>query len=124
MSSANYTRNARDPVQLNNNIFMTGIAPTKLKLNEFKGIYDACKTVNPIINFLILSFLFWIEERYIDYKTKLAIDIAELKFHEEVDSQELDWKEGALFTETKSLTSEFLPEMRIQAPWVINNKAE
>lgn len=98
--------------------------PTKLRLNAFKGIYDTCKTTNPIINFFIFSFLFWLEERYIDYKTKLAIDIAELEFHKEMDRQELDWKEGAVITETKSPTSALLPEIRIQAPWTIDDRIE
>jgi hypothetical protein len=96
--------------------------PTKLKLNTFKGIYDTCKTPNPIINFLIFSFLYWLEERYIDYKTKVAIDIAEQQYHREMDEIEKDWKEAAIITETKSPTSELLPEMRIRAPWVEDDK--
>jgi len=64
---------------------------------------------------LILGFLVWLEERYIDYKTKLAIDIAEQEFHTQMDRQELDWKEAAVITEAKSPTSELLPEMRIRA---------
>lgn len=98
--------------------------PTKLKLNVFKGIYDTCKTPNPVLNFLIFSFLFWLEERYIEYKTKVAIDIAEEEFHAEMDRQELDWKEAAIITEVKSPTSELLPEMRIRAPWVEGDKLE
>lgn len=98
--------------------------PTKLKLNVFKGIYDTCKTSNPVINFLIFSFLYWLEERYIDYKTKVAIDIAEQQYHREMDEVEKDWKEAAIITETKSPTSELLPEMRIQAPWTVDDKLE
>lgn len=98
--------------------------PTKLKLNTFKGIYDTCKTGNPVVNYLILSFLFWLEERYIDYKTKLAIDIAENEFHAEMDQKKLDWKKAAVFTETKSPTSELLPEMRAQAPWTVDDRLE
>ncbi len=96
--------------------------PTKLKLNIFKGIYDTCKTPNPVINFIIFSFLYWLEERYIDYKTKVAIDIAEIEYHSQMDKIEKDWKEAAVITETKSTTSELLPEMRIRAPWVEDDK--
>jgi hypothetical protein len=95
-----------------------GSSPTRLKLNTFKGIYDTCKTPNPVLNFLIFSFLFWLEERYIENKTKIAIDIAEKEFHTEMDRRELDWKESAVITESKSPTSELLPEMRIRAHWV------
>jgi len=98
--------------------------PTKLKLNIFKGIYDSCKTNNPIINFFIFSLLFWLEERYIDYKTKVAIDVAEIEYHHKMDKIEKDWKEAAVITETKSPTSELLPEMRIRAPWVEDDKLE
>lgn len=98
--------------------------PTKLKLNVFKGIYDTCKTSNPVINFLIFSFLYWLEERYIDYKIKIAIDTAEEEYHREMDAVEQDWKEAAVITETKSPTSDLLPEMRIQAPWTIDDKME
>lgn len=98
--------------------------PTKLKLNVFKGIYDSCKTRNPIIDFFIFSLLFWLEERYIEYKTKVAIDVAEIEYHHEMDKIEKDWKESAIITETKSETSELLPELRIQAPWVKDDKLE
>lgn len=100
----------------------TGFTTTKLKLNIFKGIYDSCKTKNPIVNFFIFSLLFWLEERYIDYKTKVAIDVAEIEYHHEMDKIEKDWKEAAVITETKSDTSALLPEMRIRAPWVEDDK--
>lgn len=98
--------------------------PTKLKLNVFKGIYDSCKTSNPVVDFLIFSFLYWLEERYIDYKTKVAIDIAEQQYHQEMDKAEKDWKEAALIAEAKSPTSELLPEMHIKAPWIAGDKLE
>lgn len=98
--------------------------PTKLKLNIFKGIYDTCKTGNLIIDFFIFSLLFWLEERYIEYKTKVAIDVAEIDYHHEMDKIEKDWKEAAVITETKSDTSVLLPEIRIQAPWVKDEKED
>jgi len=90
--------------------------PTRLKLNIFKGIYDTCRTRNPIIDFFIFSLLFWLEDRYIDYKTKVAIDVAEIEYHHEMDKIEKDWKEGAVITETDSPTSDLLPELRIHNP--------
>lgn len=90
--------------------------PTKLKLNIFKGIYETCKTRNPVIDFLIFAFLYWLEERYIEYKTKVAIDAAEREYHKEMDKQELDWKEGAVIEEKPSNTSVLLPELRIHNP--------
>jgi len=90
--------------------------PTRLKLNIFKGIYDTAKTNNPIIDFLIFAFLYWLEDRYIEYKTKVAIDIAENEYHSQLDKEEKDWKEGAVIEEVDSPTSELLPEMRIHNP--------
>lgn len=101
-----------------------GNTSAKLKLDIFKDLYSTCKTSNPVINFLIFSFLYWLEERYIDYKTKVAIDEAEREYHREMDAVEQDWKEAAVITETKSPTSELLPEMRIQAPWTVDDKLE
>jgi len=98
--------------------------PTRLKLNIFKGIYDSCKTRNPVIDLFILSLLVWLEERYIDYKTKVAIDIAEIEYHHEMDKIEKDWKESAVITESKSSTSELLPEMRIRSAWTEDDKLE
>jgi len=96
--------------------------PTRLKLNIFKGIYDTCKTGNPVVDFFIFALLYWLEERYIDYKIKVAIDTAEIDYHHEMDKIEKDWKEAAVITETKSETSELLPEMRIRAPWLEDDK--
>jgi hypothetical protein len=93
----------------------TETSPAKLRLNTFKGIYDTCRTSNPVLNFLIFSFLFWLEERYIDYKVKMAIDIAEQEFHAEMDRQELDWKEGAVIEEEESEIPG-LPSLRIHNP--------
>lgn len=96
--------------------------PAELKLEIFKRIFYACKTSNAAINFLIFSFLYWLEQHYIDYKTKTAIDVAEIQYHHEMDQLEKDWKEAAVITETKSETSDLLPEMRIHAPWINPDK--
>lgn len=96
----------------------------KLKLNEFKALYKACKTPVPAINFIIFGFIFWLEEVYIDYKTKVAVDEAVIEYHHEMDKQEKDWKESAVITESKSETSELLPDLQIQAPWVKNDKLD
>lgn len=96
----------------------------KLKLESFRDLYQACKTPVPAINFIIFSFIFWLEEQYIDYKTKVAIDEAVIDYHHEMDKQEKDWKEAAVITETKSETSTQLPELRITAPWVETDKLD
>jgi hypothetical protein len=99
-------------------------APTKLRLNIFKGIYDTCRTRNPVIDFFIFAFLYWLEERYLEYKIKIAIDAAEEQYHQQMDKIEKDWKESAIITQKDSPTSELLPEMRIRAPWVEDDKLE
>ena len=88
----------------------------KLKLNIFKELYQACKTPVPAINFIIYSAFYWLEQQYIDYKVKSEIDVAEIRYHHELDRQEKDWKESAVITETKSETSTLLPELHISNP--------
>ena len=80
-----------------------------LKLNHFKDIYDICKTSNLVLNFFIFTFLFWLEERFIDYKIKTAIDIAEIDFHHQLDQLE---KVPTIITETPSVIAG-LPELHI-----------
>jgi len=86
----------------------------RLKLNHFKDIYDVCKTSNLVLNFFIFTFLFWLEERFIDYKIKTAIDIAEIDFHHQVNQLE---ETPIIITETPS-TVVGLPELHITNPVV------
>lgn len=90
------------------------VTSAKLKLNHFKDIYDICKTSNLVLNFFIFAFLSWLEERFIDYKIKTAIDIAEIDFHHQVDQLE---KTSVIITETPSAIAG-LSELHITNPVV------
>ena len=48
----------------------------KLKINHFKELYKSLKTPFPPINFLILGMLIGLENRWIDLKSKQAVDKA------------------------------------------------
>lgn len=86
-----------------------------LKLNEFKKIYKALKTGIPPVDFLILGFLVWVEEAYIEYKIKHEVDEAIKEYHKEMDEQELDWKEQGVITEEYTHSSG-LPTLSISNP--------
>lgn len=86
-----------------------------LKLNEFKRIYKALKINIPPVDFLILGFLVWIEEVYIDYKIKHEVDKAIDEYHEEMDKQELNWREKSVVTEEYTHSSG-LPTLSVSNP--------
>tara|TARA_R100000278_G_scaffold108105_1_gene84955 strand:- start:26 stop:307 length:282 start_codon:yes stop_codon:yes gene_type:complete len=48
----------------------------KLKINHFKKLYKSLKTPFPPINFLILGMLMGLEQRWINLKSKQAVDKA------------------------------------------------
>ena len=48
----------------------------KLKINHFKELYKSLKTPFPPINFLILGMLIGLENRWINLKSKQAVDKA------------------------------------------------
>ena len=48
----------------------------KLKINHFKELYKSLKTPFPPINFLILGMLMGLEQRWINLKSKQAVDKA------------------------------------------------
>lgn len=88
---------------------------SKLKLNTFKDLYKALKTGVPPVDFLILGFLVWLEDFFIDVKIDIELDNAEKKYHEEIDKQELNWKEQAVITEEYTHSSG-LPTLSISNP--------
>lgn len=87
------------------------------KLNVFKDIFDTCKTSNPVLNFFIFAILSWLEERYIDYKTKVAIDLAEIQYHHDASLLEQQQNLPPLIIESPSPIPH-LPELHIHNPVV------
>ena len=47
-----------------------------LHTGQFKQVYKEVKTPLPHLNFLILGFLVWLEQHYLDYTIKANIDSA------------------------------------------------
>ena len=47
-----------------------------LHTGQFKQVYKEVKTPLPHVNFLILGFLVWLEQHYLDYTIKANIDSA------------------------------------------------
>ncbi len=47
-----------------------------LHTGQFKQVYKEVKTPLPHVNFLILGFLVWLEQHYLDYTIKSNIDSA------------------------------------------------
>ena len=86
----------------------------KLLLNEFKTLYRVLsKGLPPWASFLLLGFLVWVEEKFIDYRVTTTVDEA-IKEYEKIDPPEVVIP-PPVYSETGS---DFFDEMRLTAPWV------
>jgi hypothetical protein len=86
----------------------------QLKLNEFKALHKALTGNMPEwFSFLVLGFLVWVEEKFIDHRIKTEVDSA-IKEYEKVDPPEVVITEP-VYSETGD---SFFDEMRLTAPWV------
>ena len=47
-----------------------------LHTGQFKQVYKEVRTPLPHVNFLILGFLVWLEQHYLDYTIKANVDSA------------------------------------------------
>lgn len=87
----------------------------QLKLNEFKTLYRVLKRgLPPWASFLLLGFLVWVEERFIDYRVTTTVDEA-IKTYETLHSPPEVVIPPPVYSETGS---DFFDEMRLTAPWV------
>ena len=86
----------------------------QLKLNEFKELYKSLtKGMPPWFSFLVLGFLVWVEEKFIDQRIKTEVDEA-IKEYEKVDPPKVVIP-PPVYSETGD---GFFDEMRLTAPWV------
>jgi hypothetical protein len=86
----------------------------QLKLNEFKALHKALtKNMPEWFSFLVLGFLVWVEEKFIDHRIKTEVDSA-IKEYEKVDPPEVVITEPVYSESGDS----FFDEMRLTAPWV------
>ena len=85
-----------------------------LKLNEFKALHKALtKGMPEWYCFLVLGFLVWVEEKFINQRIKTEVDKA-IKEYEKVDPPKVVLPEP-VYSETGD---SFFDEMRLTAPWV------
>jgi hypothetical protein len=86
----------------------------ELKLNEFKTLHKALtRGLPPWFSFLVLGFLVWVEEKFIDHRIKTEVDSA-IKEYEKVDPPKVVLPEP-VYSETGD---DFFDEMRLSAPWM------
>jgi hypothetical protein len=87
----------------------------QLKLNEFKTLHRVLsRGLPPWASFLLLGFLVWVEERFIQQRVTNTVDEA----IEEYETLHLP-KEVVISPPVYSETgSDFFDEMRLTAPWV------
>ena len=85
----------------------------RLRLNEFKALYNALETETEWVDHLLLSFLYWLEEKLINNRFKVEVDEA----IKTIELPPLPDMVSPVYTESPSDTSTSLPEMRLTAPW-------
>ena len=87
---------------------------SQLKLNEFKALHKALtRGLPPWFSFLVLGFLVWVEEKFINQRIKTEVDGA-IKKYEQIDPPKVVLA-PPVYSETES---GFFDEMRLTAPWV------
>jgi hypothetical protein len=87
----------------------------KLRLNEFKILYQQLRNNNPLWNHLLLGLLVWLENKVIDYRVTSEVTNA-IKEYEKLEPPFPDYV-TPIYTERPSEASVSLPEMRLTAPW-------
>jgi len=100
------------------------VVERRLRLNEFKELYKALKTGVVIIDYLLFSFVYWLEEKVIDVRVQNEVDEAIKDYNSLSDELFMDELLGPLYTEEPSETSTSLPEMRLTAPWYDDTAGE
>ena len=88
----------------------------KLRLAEFKVLFNAWRRYVVVFDNLLLGILFWFEQKLIDNRIKTDLDAAIKQWETLTDSDMV----SPVFTETPSETSESLSSVRITAPWYID----
>ena len=87
----------------------------QLKLNEFKELHKALTKGMPSwFSFLVLGFLVWVEEKFINQRIKTEVTEA-IKEYETLHSPPKVVIPPPVYSETGS---DFFDEMRLTAPWV------
>ena len=88
----------------------------RLRLVEFKVLFNAWRRYVVVFDNLLLGFLFWCEQILIDNRVKTEVDMAVEQCNEEIVS----YDGSPVIVESSSETSERLSSVRITAPWYID----
>ena len=88
----------------------------RLRLQEFRVLYNTWKRGIPWLDHLILGLLVWLEEKLIDARVKVEVDEA-IKEYETLHEAPMPDMVTPVYTERPVDTSTSLPEMRLTAPW-------
>ena len=91
----------------------------KLRLNEFKELYKALKTGVVWLDYLLFSFVYWLEEKVINVRVENEVDEA-IKEYETLHLESMPDMVPPVYRESPSDTSTSLPEMRLTAPWYVS----
>ena len=102
----------------------------RLRLNEFKALYKVWKTnipswlaSSPWIDHLLLGLLVWLEEKLINNRIKVELDEA-IKQWETLHEQPMPDMVTPTYTETPGDNALGVSEMRLTAPWYIEQYDE
>jgi hypothetical protein len=88
----------------------------KLRLAEFKVLFNAWRRYVVVFDNLLLGFLWQLEEWMIDNRVQIEVDKAVEQYNQEIVS----YDDGPVIVESPSETSESLSSVRITAPWYID----
>ena len=90
----------------------------RLRLVKTRSLYRALKTPYLGINFLIYGFVYWLEEKVIEYKSKAAIDVALIELKSVLPPEpDVPWEPSEVL-ETYEDPEVPLPTLRAQYKWV------
>ena len=88
----------------------------KLRLAEFKVLFNAWRRYVVVFDNLLLGFLWQLEEWMIDNRVQIEVDKAVERYNQEIVS----YDDVPVVVESPSDTSESLSSVRITAPWYID----
>ena len=88
----------------------------KLRLAEFKVLFNAWRRYVVVFDNLLLGFLWQLEDWMIDNRVQIEVDEAVERYNQEIVS----YDNSPVIVKSPSDTSESLSSVRITAPWYID----
>jgi hypothetical protein len=88
----------------------------KLRLVEFKVLFNAWRRYVVVFDNLLLGFLWQLEEWMIDNRVQIEVNEAVKRYNQEIVS----YDDSPVIVESPSDTSKSLSNVRITAPWYID----